>query len=91
MSIFLQWILPFLILIASLITTIVLTPTQPTQVITPILVGVIMFTLKSFLGMPDVILRMPTAEMEHYRAGYWCEPRTTGVNQATNKIVFCTL
>lgn len=75
MRIFLQWIVPIIVLIASLIVTIQLTPTQKTQVITPLLAGVIIFSLKSFQGMPDVILQMSSTEMTYLRPGYGGEMR----------------
>jgi hypothetical protein len=56
MGFFLQWIVPLLILIASLIITLLLPVDKQTQVAAPLVVGIFMFVLNSLLRVPDVVI-----------------------------------
>jgi len=66
MGIFLQWILPPIILIITLVVTIQLPASELTQVIAPLLVGIIMFTLKSFLGIPNIRINIKSPNISYF-------------------------
>ncbi len=66
MTIFLQWVLPILVLISSVVATYLLPPSQQTQVVAPLLVGIIMFILKSFLVIPNIELCIKDRTVTYY-------------------------
>ena len=56
MAIFLQWILPCLILFVIMIISYFSPVSNVTPVLYSLFVGIVMLTLKSLLGLPDVVI-----------------------------------
>jgi hypothetical protein len=65
MGMFLQWIVPALILVVVLIATFFIPANQLVQVLAPLLVGVVMFTLKSFLGIPNITIKTKSSNITY--------------------------
>lgn len=56
MGLFLQWGLPIIVLLISLIATVILPVERTIQVIAPLSVGIIIWILNRFLAVPNVVI-----------------------------------